>query len=180
MLKKLLIAAPLLALMSCASLNEDSCRAGDWEGIGYNDGTNGRLLTYLGEHREACSEYGITPNSTSWLRGRLEGLKQYCTPANVYDVGRRGRDLSPVCSPAQASELRLAHLYGMRYYEIEREIDKLDDELDEVLFRLETEFNEVITPEQADLRRYLLRQVRELQRDIRDLERDLRDYDDLP
>ena len=35
-------------LASCATLSEEACRQGDWRGIGYVDGTEGRLETRTG------------------------------------------------------------------------------------------------------------------------------------
>ncbi|NNJ66772.1 MAG: DNA repair protein, partial [Boseongicola sp.] len=34
-------ALSLLTLAACASLSEETCRAGDWEQIGFQDGTRG-------------------------------------------------------------------------------------------------------------------------------------------
>jgi len=65
MFMKFLAASPLVFLMSCASLNEEACRSGDWATIGYNDGTRGRAESYITEHREACGEFGITPKRPS-------------------------------------------------------------------------------------------------------------------
>lgn len=180
MLRKLLPLAPVLFLMSCASLNEDACRTGDWEGIGFRDGTNGRLTSYISEHREACGEYGIAPNSAAWLRGRIEGLKQYCTPDNAYWVGRRGSELAPVCSAAQSSDLRLANFYGMRYHEIDSEIDFLEDQMDELLTRLSEDFSGELTAEQNELQRFFFTEVRSLEQRIRALEFDRLNYNDLP
>ena len=114
MLKKLVFIAFLPLLASCASLSEDSCRIGDWSAIGYRDGANGQLISYINEHREACAEYGVTPDVEVWARARLDGLQEYCTAENAYDIGRRGRDFSPVCTTNREG-LRLAHLYGQRY-----------------------------------------------------------------
>lgn len=179
MFKKFLVVSPLLLIMSCASLSEDSCRAENWGAIGFNDGKNGRLESYINQHREACADYGITPDVTTWLKTRVEGLKHYCTPENAYSVGRRGRDLSPVCETNE-SNLRLANFYGQRYYEISEEIDDIDDEMDEILRKLSADFNGELTPEQRALQRFYLSEVRELRREIRDLDWELRRYDELP
>lgn len=180
MLKYLLTLAPVLFLMSCASLTEDECRADNWESIGFIDGTNGRLQSFISQHGEACSDFGITPNTTEWLKGRLEGLKTYCTPQSVYEVGRRGREMNPVCSADQTSELKLANFYGLRFYEIDTEIDQLESELDDILNILATDFNGDLTPEQIQLRSFYLSEIRSLEREIRDLGWELRKYDELP
>ncbi|MEE9454573.1 MAG: DUF2799 domain-containing protein [Paracoccaceae bacterium] len=169
----------LFALASCASLSEDACRSGNWQAIGYNDGANGRSQNYLNEHREACVEYGIAPDQTAWLRARLEGLKQYCTRPNAYQIGRRGSDLNPVCSSDLAG-LKLANFYGLRYYEIRREIDTLEHELDETLRILAMDFNGDLTLEQNQLQKKYFAKTRKLERRIRNLTLDLRKYAEMP
>jgi len=180
MLKNFFAISPLVFLMSCASLSEEACRTGDWETIGYNDGVRGRAESFITEHREACSEYGIAPNTTVWLRGRIEGLKQYCTPDNAYTVGRRGRELSNVCPSAQQSDLRLANFFGLRFYEVDREIDALEDEIDDIQLILATNFIGELTPEQLPLQNFYLSQIIDLQRSIRDLKVELTKYAALP
>ncbi len=179
MLKRLIFVAFLPLLASCASLSEDACRQGDWASIGLRDGVNGQLESYINNHREACSEFGITPDVQTWLRYRAEGLKEYCTAENAYRIGRSGRDLNPVCE-GNRDALRLANFYGQRYYEIESQIDDLEDMEDVILTRLATEFTGELTPEQVELQQFLLADLREIRRDIRRLERELRKYDDLP
>jgi hypothetical protein len=180
MFMKTLAVSSLVILAACASLSEEACRTGDWESIGYNDGVRGRAESYINEHREACAEYGIAPNTAVWLRGRIEGLKQYCTPDNAYTVGRRGNELNNVCPTTQLSELRLANFFGLRYYEINREIDALEDEVDEIELILVTNFTGDLTPEQIQLQNFYLSQIIDLQRSIRQLEFELRKYSTLP
>lgn len=175
MLKKFLVMSPVVFLMSCASLSEEACRTGDWETIGYNDGVRGRSEAYINEHREACGEFGISPNTAVWLRARLEGLKVYCTPTNAYDIGRSGDELNPVCPETGLSELKLANFYGIRYYEIDQEIDALKDEIDKIELLIAA-----LAPEEVDLKNFYLLKIIDLQRSIRTLERELRKYDDLP
>ena len=180
MFMKTLAVSSLVFLAACASLSEEACRTGDWESIGYNDGVRGRYESYINEHREACSEYGIAPNTAVWLRGRIEGLKQYCTPDNAYTVGRRGNELNNVCPTTQISELRLANFFGLRYYEIDREIDALESEVAEIQIILATNFIGELTPEQLQLQNFYLSQIIDLQKSIRELEFELLKYSRLP
>lgn len=146
MFMKFLTISPVILLMSCASLTEEACRTGDWESIGFNDGVRGRYETYLNQHREACGDYGIAPNSAAWLLGRVEGLKQYCTPLNSYLSGRQGAELNAVCPASQVTELKLANFYGVRFYEIGEEIDALEEEKIEILLILAGDPSEEVIP----------------------------------
>ncbi len=179
MLKKSLAISAFAVLASCASLSEDACRSGDWAAIGYNDGTNGRLETYITEHRKACGEFGIVPDTATWLRARLEGLKQYCTVPNAYLIGRSGRELNPVCS-SQINALQLSNFYGLRYYEITAEINALEDEISSLERIIATTLSGVLTPEQEELKFFYLSQIREYKRRIRELKWERRKYDQAP
>lgn len=180
MLMKFLTISPIIFLMSCASLNEEACLSGDWATIGYNDGVRGRAESYIFEHREACGEYGIAPNTSVWLRARIEGLKQYCTQDNSYSVGRQGRELNNVCPADQTGNLRLANFFGLRYYEIDQEIDALSDERKEIQLILATNFEGELTLEQLQLQNFYLAQVIDLQRSIHQLEFEQMKYASLP
>lgn len=118
----------LLVLAACASLSEGQCKAGDWRGIGYEDGTKGAQLSRLTDHRKACSEFGIVPDQSEWLAGRDQGLVVYCTPDTAFQEGKRGRSVSPVCTPQQLSAMRQANSFGLRYYELGEEKKRLENE----------------------------------------------------
>ncbi len=179
MLRRFIVVSLFFALGACASLSEDACRSGNWQAIGYNDGANGRSQSYINEHREACVEYGIAPDQTAWLRARLEGLKQYCTRPNAYQIGRRGSDLNAVCS-SDVAGLKLANFYGLRYYEIRRDIATLEREQDETLRKLENDFNGELTAEQNVLQKLYFAKTRRLERKISNLTWDLRKYAEMP
>ena len=180
MLKYFLALATVLFIASCASLTEDECRAGNWESIGFVDGTNGQFQSYISKHGEACTDYGVVPDTAAWLKGRLEGLKTYCTPQNVYEVGRHGTEMNPVCSPEQTAELRLANFYGLRYFEITRWINDLEAERNDLTHLLATDFEGELTAEQIQLRRFYRTELLNLKKEILDLRRDVIKYDALP
>lgn len=144
-LYKKMVATPRLALLvsglllsSCATLTPQQCQQGDWYAIGYHDGTNGRKPTYVGNHFKACSKLNIRPNPHTWENGRQEGLKRYCTPLNAYQVGRAGHYLNPVCPvDDNLATLEKANLRGIYYHELEERIDRLEDERDELIDKLQ-------------------------------------------
>ena len=82
---------------SCASLSEDQCLAGTWDGIGYGDGSNGHGTGRLGDHMKACEKYGVVPDQTVYMTGRARGLTVYCQPGRGFQVGRRGDSYGGVC-----------------------------------------------------------------------------------
>lgn len=132
MIKAFAALLALALLAGCASLSENQCQSGDWYGIGIRDGSNGRLPTYFQKHVKACSKYGITPLPDPWSKGRIEGLKLYCTPQKAYEIGRRGVRPAPVCTATEAAAMARPNAFGRKYYEIGQEIRRLQNEIDDL------------------------------------------------
>lgn len=133
MFRIILIFIAAVGLSGCATLNEDECTAGDWSGIGFNDGSKGRGPSYFDRHIKACAEYGVAPAQSPWLEGRDRGLRVYCRPSNAYRIGRRGARIAPYCSSVEAAEMEPAYRFGLRYYKISEEIDDLKRDEDDLL-----------------------------------------------
>lgn len=165
-----------LVLVACASLSEDQCRGGDWQGIGYTDGTKGATPSRLADHQKACAEYGISPNIGAWEAGRQAGLRVYCTPENAYSVGREGNSLSTECTPAELSLMRQPHHVGKQYYELNREKRRLESERSDIesqLSSLRSDDDDYLRRE----RRRLQRESARLEGRIRQIELDIRRFD---
>lgn len=171
----------LAFLGACASLTQEQCQNGDWQGIGYNDGANGKLETYISRHFDACSKVGIVPDVEAWKAGRVQGLPLYCTPKNAYDIGRRGRSFSPVCPATQASALFQSWDWGQEYYLIGEEIALLESEQRGIEQRILLEFSHPpLTQEQIITLSGLNRQLRSIDREIFRLENRQRRYAAAP
>ena len=136
----LALTVPALALLlaACATLTEDECRGGNWFEIGFEDGTKGRLPSFLTSHAEACAKFGITPDAAPWEQGRQAGLPRYCTPQTAYDVGRNGRDLSPVCPVTDLPTLESANARGLEWNRLNERIRDLEDDIKEINAELAT------------------------------------------
>ena len=55
-------AVSMLLLSACSSnpsVSESQCIAGDWQTVGYRDGTNGLRSTQLLQHQDACVQYDV-------------------------------------------------------------------------------------------------------------------------
>lgn len=114
--------ALLLALAGCATLTPEECRTADWYRIGVADGAEGWGTGRIEQHRRACAETGVSPDAAAWLRGRLAGLRQYCTPATAHEVGRRGGAIAPGCTEGELVTMRPAHRWGEIFWQLGLEI----------------------------------------------------------
>ena len=123
----------LLLLGGCATMNRSECLNADWRMIGMEDGASGRPLTYIGNHRKACAEFGISPDLDRYQSGHAQGLQQFCTYARGYSFGQHGRRDPNVCPPQLAQDFRLGHQRGLEIHDLNREISQTRKALKENL-----------------------------------------------
>ncbi|HAO20379.1 MAG TPA: DNA repair protein [Desulfobacteraceae bacterium] len=128
----------ILAVMisGCATLSQEQCKQGDWQGVGYSDGASGYMVSRIQEHQKACAEYGVTPNLNEYQRGWEKGIAQYCVPSNGYQVGRQGKSYYGVCTGPDSEAFVRNYQIGQREYKVEerlREIEKKIEEIDKKL-----------------------------------------------
>ncbi|WP_444883947.1 DUF2799 domain-containing protein [Microbulbifer sp. PSTR4-B] len=91
-----LVAITLLST-GCATMSKDECQVADWQALGYEDGAEGRGLSYMGKRRESCAKYGVQLNTSSYRIGRDEGLELFCTELRGFSEGRSGENYAGVC-----------------------------------------------------------------------------------
>ena len=172
----------------CASMDEDECRVADWYAIGYEDGVRGVAASHLGERREACAEYGITPEFADYKQGRDEGLREYCTPASGYRLGRNGKSFSAVCPPELQADFRDAFKSGREIYQAatvvkstQSKLRRKKKELEKIRSSLTSKTSQIVAPSTETERRIeLLVEIHDLtsrkervEKDIRRLSADL-------
>ncbi|MCR9259480.1 MAG: DUF2799 domain-containing protein [Pseudomonadaceae bacterium] len=129
---RVIFLAAALVLTGCASkpsVTEYQCRAGDWQSIGFRDGANGVANTHILAHQEACGEFGIVPERDGYLAGWREGLNNYCTAQNGYQLGVRGSGMNTVCPEALQSPFAAAYADGRQIYEAQREVSRLASQI---------------------------------------------------
>jgi hypothetical protein len=101
-----LLLGSTIAIGGCSTLNKSECLVADWQTIGYGDGVAGLAGDRISQHRKACAKHGIAPDLALYQAGREQGLREFCQPANGFQLGTRGYTYSGVC----ASELEPAFL----------------------------------------------------------------------
>jgi hypothetical protein len=145
----------LAVLAGCArtSLTESQCVAGDWETVGYRDGSRGLPQSHLLEHQNACGRHGVVPERERYLEGWQDGVTRFCTPTNGFARGERGADYPHVCPSALEAAFESAYRDGRTLYlarselaRLERlhaarlaELDDVDEALTETALRIATD-----------------------------------------
>jgi hypothetical protein len=136
MIRLLFLTLSLLFISSCATLSEKDCKNGNWKAIGLRDGSNGLPKSRLEAHQKACSDYGVTIDSSLYFAGRTEGLKRYCQPENGYRMGETGKHYHNVCTSKKFYEnYRLGKkVYGLKQesYKLDRKIVELESQINDL------------------------------------------------
>lgn len=117
----------LAAVCGCASLGKDECLNASWYAIGLEDGSKGRPVERLGDHRRACAKYGVAPDAERYLAGRGEGLKSFCTYERGYTEGRAGHVYNAAC-PAPKAFLA-GYQRGRELYDLQRQLDQVQRQI---------------------------------------------------
>ena len=114
------------SMAGCASLSKDQCLNGNWQQIGFADGTRGLPPDQLNEHAKACSEYGVQANFEQYMLGRSRGLITYCQPQNAFNIGRAGHgENMAACPPNMQDAFLFEFRRGGEINQMESELEAL-------------------------------------------------------
>ncbi len=127
----LIVAACGLLTGSCASLSEEQCLAGNWEGIGFNDGANGAGTGRFGDHMKACEKHGVVPDQATWMTGRARGLTIYCQPGRGFQVGRQGYSYGGVCPASLEGGFLSGYNDGRVVWDAQQRLNRANNEINE-------------------------------------------------
>lgn len=154
-LKISLTAVALLLLSSCASMSKEECLTANWLDQGFRDGRSGQPLARIAEHQKACAKVGVVPNDALYFQGRDQGIALYCTAENALVVGREGQPYRNACPAVLEYEFLTAYDKGKQLFDAEQRIEFLNQDSHQLELLLRDE-------EDREKRRYLRRQLREL------------------
>ncbi|WP_417232569.1 DUF2799 domain-containing protein [Brevundimonas sp.] len=143
--------ASVLTLGSCATMSEDQCLAGAWGSQGYADGRSGQPVSRLEAHTEACAKYGVVPDARSYYSAREDGLREYCTPARGFQVGREGSSYADVCPPHLEADFLPAYRDGQIVHAAEQALSSARSSVASLGSRAEA-LDEKIRAKRAEMR----------------------------
>lgn len=109
----------VLFITGCASLSEDECKKGDWEGLGFKDAMKGYTEGRTDSYQKACSEYGISVDQAKYDKGFQNGLKKFCTFNKGLELGLAGRENHLPCEKI-SSDFKVAYQKGYAEFIITR------------------------------------------------------------
>lgn len=126
-------ALTIVALTSCATLDEGQCRSVDWAALGREDGAAGRASSYIDRHREACQRFKLPIEGQSWRGGWEEGIRLYCTPANGLNEGRHGRPYANSCPIDLKADFEDAYRVAKRLHDAEGALSRARSQMESLI-----------------------------------------------
>jgi Protein of unknown function (DUF2799) len=124
-----LLILPLVLLSGCAAMSETECVATDWTSVGFEDGVAGRTVAAIGNYRNACSRYGVTPDLTAYRSGHTDGVEVYCRAGRGFEVGHSGARYQGVCPASSEPTFLDAYSKGRHLYELESALRGIDGQI---------------------------------------------------
>ncbi len=125
----MLLCLVALGFSGCATMNEKECLLADWHTIGYEDGVRGVSADVIGKHRKACADHGVAPDRNAYMAGRSEGLKQFCTSQNGFNLGERGGHYNGVCPSDLEPNFLDAYHAGHTLYELRAQLRSTNNQI---------------------------------------------------
>lgn len=127
----------MLFLPGCATLSKNECLTADWQTIGYEDGTEGQSPNRIDSHRQACAEFGVTPDPDGYQRGFAQGVLIFCTPRNGFAKGKSGAAYSGICPAEAEGDFLRGYRAGRKIYSQTARVNEIASELRNLYNRLE-------------------------------------------
>ena len=138
MLRKSLIFVSFASLMAaCSTISEESCIAGSWESLGYEDGRDGESRGHFTKIAETCAKYGISANAAEYRIGYDQGLPLYCSYDKGLKHGESGSSVKTECREISAYPYLDGYDEGRAIYETEQAYDRLLDDYKDIRKDLE-------------------------------------------
>lgn len=117
MLKRsIIIAGFALMAVGCSTISKDSCIAGSWESLGYQDGREGESRGQFNKIAKSCAKYGISANAVDYRLGYEAGIGQYCSYDKGYAHGTSGYSIKAECREIKSTPYLDGYAQGLPLY----------------------------------------------------------------
>ncbi len=175
------VGGAVLLLVSCETISEQDCQAGNWADIGYKDGVKGKSRAKIADYVQTCSEYGAEVDRQTYLQSYDTGLTYYCTYDNGFERGRNGSSYNTVCGGSDntegAADFRAGYDDGYSEYELRQRYARYETDIDDLQAELQDVKARLADPAiAADEKKRLHKKKKRLIDELEDLRWDLRAF----
>ncbi len=163
-----------LVMAGCSTMGKRECVNADWRLVGFGDGTQGRPLSRLDDHRRACARVDVVPDQQQYRIGHAEGVREYCTAHRGYTEGVRGATYHGVCPDDLDREFRRAYNDGRELHAVTSALAAVNSTLSGYYARIDVIEKDIAERERAivsdtstaDSRREHLDNIRSLREEL--------------
>lgn len=114
--KAIILAGFAIVSAGCSTISEESCIAGSWESLGYEDGRNGESRSHFNKIAKTCAKYGVSANAIDYRAGYDTGLQQYCSYDKGFSHGEAGNSEKAECREINATPYLTGYNEGLPLY----------------------------------------------------------------
>ncbi|MGB0906489.1 MAG: DUF2799 domain-containing protein [Maricaulaceae bacterium] len=176
----LFIAAASFSLSACHSISEESCVTGNWEAIGFKDGSKGKAPGKTADYAKRCAKFDSIVDQAAYQSGYNAGLPSYCTFERGYERGVSGSSYKQVCSGELAADYAPGYDEGRVVYEIYQQHGEMVERHEDVSVALYEVRRKLAEDELVDNdRKRLRKKAKRLKYRLEDLRVDIRVFERL-
>lgn len=164
-------------LSACASLSQEDCLYMHWHARGVMDGADGVPANKVNEYQQRCSKFSVEVDEKTYEEGRQEGLKQYCTLDNGFNLGITGKRYQNACTLALERVFQQGYRPGRLMYTAasnlqlaQSTINTSQYNIDRLHGRIDREYDRLGGSDLTDEERRKIRnQINRLRREVEDV-----------
>ena len=102
----------LTGCITASSVKRDYCRSIDTYKQGYSDVLSGKTAKSFNRESQFCAEYEIVLNQDQYNKGRIAGLKEFCTYEKGYKWGLDAKKYHNICPKEKEAEFLKGYKEG--------------------------------------------------------------------
>jgi hypothetical protein len=129
LLSRTAVSLGAVALVGCSAMNRSECQVSDWRSVGFEDGAKGASVARIGDYREACSKYNVSPDLDAYRAGYAEGVHGYCREANGFNVGSNGYAYGGICPAELEEDFLTGYRTGHHLYELNAAVNSVSSQI---------------------------------------------------
>ena len=166
------------SVLQC-STTKKPCKDTNWFKQGKQDGIKGHSQQLFSQYQKKCSRHKINPNKKKYLKGRIQGLKIFCTYKQGQKYGASGNHYKGVCPEKIKSKFLKGYQRGKKEYKLKMKENELNERENFIETR-EAELNQ--RESNIEAKEYNLRdreqQIEEMEEDLETRKRRLERRED--
>lgn len=132
MSRKIALAALILTVTACGtSSKKEYCNTTDWQEEGKKIGLRGEAEDSVMKEQKSCAELGIQIPLTEYKTGWDEGIQQYCSEENAFDLGKKSeKHKAENCPIVYRPKFLTAYEKGKKVQDVNQKIEKVEKKID--------------------------------------------------